>query len=76
MFGIKDVILVLASLLCLIHGLVCLAQQLIRIDIFSLRVIGDADACRDTQLKPFGIHRLRCGSQKAFKNLRTGIMTL
>ena len=46
-FGVEDVAAVLACQLGLVHGLVGLAQQLVGVDLFGLRVGGHADAGRD-----------------------------
>ena len=49
LLGVKNVVAVFARLLGLIHGLVCLAQQLVGIHFFRLRIEGDAETGRDLE---------------------------
>ncbi len=63
LLGVEDVIAVLAGQLGLIHGLIGLAQQLIRVHVFVLRIKGDADAGRNLQDVIADPHRLGRGSR-------------
>ena len=65
LLGIEDVAAVLAGQLGLVHGLVGLAQQLVGIDLFGLRVGGQAQAGRDLQRQLADGHGLGGGGQHA-----------
>ena len=47
LFDVEDMVTILACQLGLIHGLIGLTQQLIRVHLLRLRVEGDADTRRD-----------------------------
>ena len=72
LLGVEDVVTVLARQLGLIHGLVGLAQQLIRIDVFRLRIEGDAETGRDLEYEVANLHRLGSGGEQAGEHRRTG----
>ena len=57
--GVKNMVTVLARDLGLVHRLVRLAQQLIGIDIITLRVVGNPDAAGN--LNDHAIHLYRLG---------------
>src|ERR1017187_2953892 len=61
---IEDVVAVPAFQLCLVHGLVVLAQQLIRIRFFRLREIGHARADRYLEGQVAYFHGLRRDSEE------------
>ncbi|OPZ10260.1 MAG: hypothetical protein BWZ07_02756 [Alphaproteobacteria bacterium ADurb.BinA280] len=48
--------------------MVCLAQQCVSIDIFALRIDGDAQARGDRQPHATELNRLRCSFQQALQN--------
>src|SRR5450631_700788 len=62
--GIKDVIAVTACQLGLIHSLVGLAQQQIRIHLFGLRIERNTDTCRNTEAKIANLHPFRRSLQQ------------
>ncbi len=69
---VEDMVAIFAGQLGLIHGLVGLAQQLIRVHLFRLRIVGDAEAGRhlhdDRRSSP-----ARRGGEQTLEHRHTGV---
>ena len=65
LFGIENVVPIFATQLGLVHGLICLAQQLVGVDIFCLRVKSQTNTCRNLQEQIPQHHRTGCCIQQS-----------